>query len=96
MTKKIAPLFQTQLGIYSECLSMQDKGAYNTHFLFILDNGIEMNRLATAIEKAVAAHPSIFVRIAEQDGEPVQEFSAENYQQTVEQMTEADFQKKIA
>ena len=37
---------------------MQDKGAYNGHFLLTLDESIDMNRLAAAIEKAVAAHPS--------------------------------------
>ena len=68
--KKISPLSQTQLGIYSDCLSMQDKGAYNGHFLLTLDESIDMNRLAAAIEKAVAAHPSIFVRVTEKDGEP--------------------------
>ena len=93
--KKIAPLTQTQLGIYSDCLSMQDKGAYNGHFLLTLDNGIDMNRLAGAIEKVVAAHPSIFVRVTEKDGEPFQEFSAEDYRQTVEQMTEESWQKKL-
>lgn len=72
---------------------MQDKGAYNGHFLLTLDENIDMNRLAAAIEKAVAAPPSIFVRVTEKDGEPYQEFSAEDYNQTVEQMSEAAWQK---
>ena len=96
MGKKIAPLSQTQLGIYLDCLSMEEAGAYNRHFLFTLDDSIDLNRLAAAIEKAVAAHPSSFVRIAEKDGEPFQEFGAEDYHQTVEQMTEAAWQKKLS
>ncbi len=93
MATKTAPLSQTQLGIY---LDSQEAGAYNGHFLLTLDNEIDMDKLARAIEKAVAAHPAIFVRIVERDGEPVQEFGVENYQQTVEQMSEADWQKKLA
>ena len=94
--KKIAPLSQTQLGIYFDCLNMQDAGAYNGHFLLTLDNGIDMNRLAAAIEKAVAIHPSIFVRIVEQNGETFQEFDTENYQQTIEKISETDLQKKLS
>ena len=75
---------------------MQDKGAYNGHFLLTLDESIDMNRLTAAIEKAVTAHPSMFVRVTEKDGEPFQEFSAEDYHQTVEQISEAAWQKKIA
>lgn len=96
MAKKIAPLSQTQLGIYLDCLNMQDAGAYNGHFLLMLDNGIDMNRLAAAIEKAVAAHPAIFVRIVERDGEILQEYDAEDYHQTVEQMSDAEWQKKLS
>ena len=73
---------------------MQDAGAYNRHFLFTLDDSIDLYRLAAAIEKAVAAHPAMNVRIVERDGEPFQEFSAEDYHQTVEKMSEAAWQKK--
>lgn len=75
---------------------MQDAGAYNGHFLLTLDNGIDMNRLAAAIEKAVAAHPAIFVRLVERDGETLQEYDTESYHQTVEQMSDAEWQKKLA
>ena len=92
MEKKTAPLSQTQLGIY---LDSQEAGAYNGHFLLTLSDEIDMERLASAIEKAVAAHQAIFARIVERDGEPVQELSAENYQLTVEKMSEADWQKKL-
>ena len=92
MEKKTAPLSQTQLGIY---LDSQEAGAYNGHFLLTLSDEIDMERLARAIEKAVAAHQAIFTRIVERDGEPVQELSAENYQLTVEKMSEADWQKKL-
>ena len=93
---KIAPLSQTQLGIYVDCLNMRDAGAYNGHFLLTLDNAVDMKKLAAAIEKAVAAHPSIFVRLAERDGETFQEIVAESYHQTVEEMSESDWQKKLS
>ena len=94
--EKIAPLSQTQWGIYFDCMSTNESGKYNGHFLLKLDAGIDLKKLAQAIEKAVLAHPSIFVRIFEKDGKPAQKFSAENYQQTVEKMTEMQWQKKLA
>ena len=84
MTKKSVPLSQTQLEIYLDCLSMGKAGACNWHLLLTPDNGIDLNRLAAAIEKAVAAHP------------PFQEFGAENYNQTIEQMSEEVWQKKLS
>jgi len=68
---------------------MKDASAYDTHVFFTLDDGMDLNRLAVTIEKTVAAHPSIFVRIDERDGEPFQEFVSENYHQPFAQMTEA-------
>ncbi len=91
--KKFAPLSQTQMGIYLDCT---EPGTYNGHFLLMLDDGIDMNRLATAIEKATAAHPSIFAHIAEHDGEIVQEFEAENYTQNVEKISETELQKRLS
>ena len=93
---KSAPLSQTQLGIYFDCLNMPEKTAYNGHFLLKLDNSIDLNLLARAIEKTVAAHPAINARIVERDGEPFQSFVSEDYQQTVETIYEQDLQKRLA
>ena len=95
MAGKSAPLSQTQLGIYFDCLNMQDASAYNVHRILTLGSSIDLNRFAAAIEKAVAAHPSMFVRVVEQNGEPLQQYDAESYHQTVEQMTEDAWQKKL-
>ena len=96
MQQKSAPLSQTQLGIYFECMRMNDKLAYNRHYLFTLDNSIDMERLAGAIERVVAAHPYINVRIAEVDGEPRQILEhVEKYQQKVLKMTEAEWQETL-
>ena len=93
---KIAPLSQTQLGIYLDCVRM-GKGAYDRHFLFTLDNSIDMKRLAAAMEKAIAARPSMNVRIVEQDGEPGQYIpdNIEPYRQTVMEMTEEEWNRTL-
>ena len=93
---KIAPLSQTQLGIYLDCVRM-GKGAYDRHFLFTLDNSIDMKRLAAAMEKAIAARPSMNVRIVEQDGEPGQYIpdNIEPYRQTVMEMTEEEWKRTL-
>ena len=49
--KKIAPLSQTQLGIYSDCLSMQEAGAYNTHVLFVPDDSIDLTDLPPPLKR---------------------------------------------
>ena len=94
--EKFVPLSQTQLGIYLDCVR-RGKGTYNRHFLYTLDNGIDMKRLAAAIEKAVAAHPYMNVRIVERDGEPMQYIpdSFEPYSQTVTEMTEEEWKREM-
>ena len=93
---KSAPLSQTQLGIYFECLRMNDKSAYNIHTLFTLDNSIDMEKLARAIEKAVAAHPYMFVKIVETDGEAQQILEdVQDYHQEVLKMSEAEWQETL-
>ena len=94
--KKFAPLSQTQLGIYLDCVK-RGKGTYDGHFLLTLDDGIDMKRLASAMEKAVAAHPYMNVRIAERDGEPRQYIPDDSapYHQTVTEMTEEEWKREL-
>ena len=93
---KSAPLSQTQLGIYFECLRMNDTLAYNIHTLFTPDNSTDMEKLARAIEKAVAAHPYMFVKIIETDGEPQQILEdVQDYHQEVLKMSEAEWQETL-
>lgn len=56
-----------------------------------------MKRLAAAIEKAVAAHPYMNVRIVERDGKPMQYIpdSFEPYSQTVTEMTEEEWKREM-
>lgn len=92
MAEKFAPLSQTQLGIYFDCLNMSAT-AYNIHSLIELDAAVDMNRLAAAIEKVVAARRGLHVRIFEREGEPYQKIVAENYAQDILKLSEAAWQK---
>ncbi|MEN6327614.1 MAG: amino acid adenylation domain-containing protein, partial [Syntrophomonas sp.] len=51
------PLTQTQLGIYLECLRDEKSTFYNIPMLFKLGDGVDVSRLAAAIEAVIDAHP---------------------------------------
>ena len=68
---KTAPLLQSQLGIYLQCKRLGGT-AYNQHWLYILDDATDPDRLASAIDKVMAFYPSLNIRLREQDGQPVQ------------------------
>lgn len=51
------PLTQTQMGIFVECSSAQDSVAYNIPVLFRLGDGVDTERLCTAVKAAINAHP---------------------------------------
>jgi hypothetical protein len=70
MTTK-TPLSKTQYGLYVECVNHQGEVCYNLPYLYTLDGSLDGDRLCRAIESAVAAHPTLFTRIALDDnGEP--------------------------
>ncbi len=76
MTTK-TPLSKTQYGLYVECVNHQGEVCYNLPYLYMLDGSLDGDRLCRAIESAVAAHPTLFTRIALDDnGEPFQSISA--------------------
>lgn len=94
---KSAPLSQTQLGIYLECVRMGE-GAYNTHFLYTLDSSIDLERLAKAIEQTVAARPSMEVRLVQNDAGEIYQVipnDLEPYSQNVVHMSEAKWQETL-
>ncbi len=65
------PLTQTQLGIYVECEKRQGEAVYNNPFLLRLDNNVDLNNFAQAIEAAVKAHPGLDATILnDADGTP--------------------------
>ena len=71
--KTQAPLTKTQYGIYAECIGYEGEARYNLPYLYVLDASLDGERLARAIQVAVAAHPTLFTRIEQgDDGEPLQ------------------------
>ena len=71
--KTIAPLTKVQYGIYAECIAHQGEICYNLPYLYILDGSLDEEKLKTAVESAVAAHPTLFTRIKlNEQGDPQQ------------------------
>ena len=70
--KTIAPLSKVQYGLYVECVAHQGEACYNLPYLYVLDGSLEEDKLKTAIETAVAAHPTLFTRIElNEQGDPL-------------------------
>jgi len=66
-----SPLSQSQLSMYLASQGLDDKsGNYQQAMLFRLPASIDLNRLKTALEAFVAAHPYILSRVVEEDGMP--------------------------
>ncbi len=96
MKNNSVPLSQTQLGIYLECLCM-GKGAYNRHYLYVIDDRIDRKKLAAAFEETIKANPSMNVRIGEENGEPYQYIPDDigECKQAVLEMSEDEWQKTL-
>lgn len=63
------PLSMTQTGIYIECMRYPGSTSYNIPELHKLGEGVDTGRLAGAIERAVAAHPYLFMEpVRDKDG----------------------------
>ena len=94
---KTAPLLQSQLGIYLQCKRL-GTAAYNQHWLYILDDTTDPDRLALAIDRVMAFFPSLNIRLREQDGQPVQYIPEADapYRQRVERMTEEQWEREKA
>ena len=95
---KRVPLSQTQSGMYFESVRMGGC-AYNRHYLYTLDESLDMERLAQAIEKTVQAHPYMEVRISQDssNGAITQSIpkSQSQYHQTVERMSESQWRERL-
>ena len=95
--KKSAPLSQSQLGIYAECVHHENEVFYNLPFLHVFDGSIDADRLCRAIEATVQAHPVFFTRIELSDeGEPLQtvDLEKEEFSLSVEQVTDLEAEKQ--
>ena len=87
------PLSQTQLGIYVESIAREGEAVYNNPVLLRIDTAIDEAKLARAIEAAVQAHSFIKLHVKEDaDGVALMVPSDQPYHQTVEQMSEDEFE----
>ena len=61
--RELYPLSMTQTGIYIECEKHPGTTIYNIPELYRLDPSTDTDRLAQAVEKAVYAHPCLFMKV---------------------------------
>ena len=94
--KTTAPLTKVQYGIYAECIAHQGEVCYNLPYLYVLDGCLDEDQLKTAIETAVAAHPTLFTRIELNElGDPVQTIDdSETFNLQVEQIVDIEAEKQ--
>ncbi len=63
------PLSMTQAGIYVECMHYPESTSYNIPELYKLSDDVDTVKLANAVNKAVAAHPYLFMEpVKDKDG----------------------------
>ena len=94
---RTVPLLQSQLGIYLQCRRLRGT-AYNQHWLYTLDDAVDPDRLATAIDRVMAFYPSLNTRLRKQDGKPVQYIpdKEDPYRQQVENLSEDEWEREKA
>lgn len=87
------PLSQTQLGIFAACMARQGEVIYNNSTLFKLAPGLDLPRLAKALEAVVEAHPFVKTRLfINSNGNPRQRRNDdESYRQEIEYVSEEEF-----
>ena len=93
--KTTAPLSKVQYGLYVECIEHQGEACYNIPYIYTLDGSLDEEKLCSAIEATVAAHPTLFTHI-EQDaeGEPQQTIRKEDgFSVVVENISDIEAEK---
>ena len=94
--KTSAPLTKTQYGLYVECIAHQDELSYNLSYLYVLDGSLDEEKLKTAIESAIAVHPTLFTRIElDEQGDPMQTIdNSETFSLKVEHIDDIEAEKQ--
>jgi len=79
-----------------ECVKHPGEPCYNVPCFYILDGGLDEERLRKAVETVVAAHPTLFTRIELSDqGDPVQTIDdTETFSLQVEHIDDIESAKK--
>ena len=94
--RTVAPLTKVQYGIYAECIAHQGEVCYNLPYLYMLDGSLDEEKLKTAVETAVAAHPTLFTRIkVNEQGDPQQTIDdSETFSLQVERIADIEAEKQ--
>jgi len=94
--RTVAPLTKVQYGIYAECIAHQGEICYNLPYLYMLDGSLDEEKLKTAVEAAVVAHPTLFTRIkVNEQGDPQQTIDdSETFSLQVEQIADIEVEKQ--
>ncbi|MBR4536380.1 MAG: amino acid adenylation domain-containing protein [Bacteroidales bacterium] len=94
--KQTAPLSKSQYGLYVECVAHQGEICYNISYIYVLDGSLDEEKLKTAIETTVAAHPTLFTRIElNEQGEPMQTIDdSETFRLEIEHITDIEAEKQ--
>ncbi len=94
--RTVAPLTKVQYGIYAECIAHQGEICYNLPYLYMLDGSLNEEKLKTAVEAAVVAHPTLFTRIkVNEQGDPQQTIDdSETFSLQVEQIADIEVEKQ--
>ena len=64
---KTAPLTQSQVGIFAECMQNPESDLYQLSYLITLGKDVDLDRLKSAILKALEAHPYANCRVKVND-----------------------------
>ena len=67
MSMKTYPLTQTQAGIYISSTNAGKEGNYNLDMLYRLDESVDIERLAQALNKVIESHPYVKSRLVTDD-----------------------------
>jgi len=72
--KSIAPLSQSQLGIYAECAGHENEVYYQLPYIYTFPAKADPQKLSKAVQATFNNHPLLFSRITtDENGEPVME-----------------------
>lgn len=88
-----APLSYTQYGVYSECMKHPENTFYNIPFFYKFPLSFNEEKLASAVEKVLSAHPYIFTRLTIKDDDVVQiKHNPENFRVPVKNLNDEELE----
>lgn len=84
---KTIPLTESQRGVYMECIQHPESTMYNLPFLLPVPEAIDHQRFIDAVKTVFASHPSFFISIGVNDGEPVMVVEDNDFEQRKQMCT---------